>query len=355
MRLRISHLSPLFFSVGSPHPSPHRAAMASITTMKDSLAEVSQTGAFVRTDSEFRATSLPSVEPEDLSSRYHLYVSNACPWAHRALIVRKLKGLEGAVGLSVVHPTWGQTRPDKDEHKGWIFRSEDDASVVPPCGVGSIANAGVIPDVVNQAPDVRALYEIAGAGAANKFTVPILWDKADSTIINNESSEIIRLMNTEFNAVATNPDLDLYPEHLRAEIDAVNEWIYPNINNGEHAAHSNVRARARARAQWTRLADCEVLCLGRFTTQPQPFRNLNHRGLPLRLCQVAGRVRRGGGGPLRRARSSRRDPLEAALPHGRHLHRGRYPPIRDPHSIRRGLRRLLQVQRQVRPRILEHP
>eukprot|EP00620_Florenciella_sp_RCC1587_P021797 CAMPEP_0182556224 /NCGR_PEP_ID=MMETSP1324-20130603/564_1 /TAXON_ID=236786 /ORGANISM="Florenciella sp., Strain RCC1587" /LENGTH=335 /DNA_ID=CAMNT_0024768081 /DNA_START=94 /DNA_END=1101 /DNA_ORIENTATION=- len=200
--------------------------------MKDSLAEVSQTGAFVRTDSEFRATSLPSVEPEDLSSRYHLYVSNACPWAHRALIVRKLKGLEGAVGLSVVHPTWGQTRPDKDEHKGWIFRSEDDASVVPPCGVGSIANAGVIPDVVNQAPDVRALYEIAGAGAANKFTVPILWDKADSTIINNESSEIIRLMNTEFNAVANNPNLDLYPEHLRAEIDAVNEWIYPNINNG---------------------------------------------------------------------------------------------------------------------------
>lgn len=139
--------------------------MASITITKDSLAEVSSTGAFVRTDSEFRATSLPSAEPDVVATRYHLYVSNACPWvsatlragrgrdrataeppsptaptppppptlppithsaiptpshrkAHRALIVRKLKGLEGAVGLSVVHPTWGQTRPEKDEHRG---------------------------------------------------------------------------------------------------------------------------------------------------------------------------------------------------------------------------------------------
>ena len=121
--------------------------------------------------------------PSALSSRYHLYVSNACPWAHRALIVRKLKGLEDAVGVSCVHPTWGRTRPEIDEHYGWIFRTEEDPAVVPPCGVGSIPNDGAIPDDVNQAQDVRALYELSGAGGATKYTVPILWDKEEGTIM----------------------------------------------------------------------------------------------------------------------------------------------------------------------------
>lgn len=103
---------------------------------------------------------------------------------------------------------------------GWIF-PESNTEVL-----------GAEPDPLNGAKSVRELYEIASTNYSGKFTVPILWDKKLKTIVNNESSEIIRMFNTEFNDIAENPILDLYPSELQAQIDETNEWIYPNINNG---------------------------------------------------------------------------------------------------------------------------
>lgn len=139
--------------------------------------------------------------------RYHLYISLACPWAHRTMIVRSLKGLENIISISVVH--WYMA-----EH-GWTFEAGD----------------GVIPDMIN---NVQFLYEIyikAQSDYSGRVTVPILWDKKNKTIVSNESSEIIRMFNSEFDQCGAST-LDLYPEALRQEIDEYNERIYNNINNG---------------------------------------------------------------------------------------------------------------------------
>ena len=172
------------------------------------------------------------------ANRYHLYVSLACPWASRCVAALYLKGLEDIIGLSVTHPTWQRTRPDdaEDTHTGWVFATPEDPPLSNPAGFGSFDARGCIPDPIHAAKSVRDLYEIA-QDTNGKYTVPILWDTKESTIVNNESSEILRILNTGFDEVvgvkATGGvKVDLYPEGLRAEIDAVNEWIYPNINNG---------------------------------------------------------------------------------------------------------------------------
>jgi putative glutathione S-transferase len=189
-------------------------------------------GAFVRTVTTFRDTISQDHEkfkPE--SGRYHLYISYACPWAHRTLITLTLKGLKDHIGVSVVHPTFEKTKPDIDDHIGWVFKSESDPPVIPASGHGSIDCKGCIPDTINNTRNIRELYDLAG-GTSSRYTVPILWDKKEKTIVNNESSEIIRIFNSAFNEIAGNKELDLYPENLRSEIDKINEWVYPNINNG---------------------------------------------------------------------------------------------------------------------------
>ncbi|RHY17168.1 hypothetical protein DYB32_010561 [Aphanomyces invadans] len=143
--------------------------------------------------------------------RYHLYVSLACPWAHRTLIVRVLKGLEDVIGFTSVDYLMG-----KD---GWHFSSPDDT---PGCAL----------DPFNGAKYVRELYLTADPTYSGRFTVPILWDTTTRTIVNNESSEIIRMLNSVFNEFATRPTLDLAPAALLPAIDDVNEWIYHDINNG---------------------------------------------------------------------------------------------------------------------------
>ncbi|EKX48075.1 hypothetical protein GUITHDRAFT_69037 [Guillardia theta CCMP2712] len=170
-----------------------------------------------------------SFPPE--KDRYHLYISYACPWAHRCLILLKMKGLEDAIGVSVVHPTWQRTKPEEDEHIGWMFRDPSDPPVSNLNGHGSFPCTYCIPDTVNNAKSIRELYEIAG-DKEGKYTVPVLWDKKKKTIVSNESSDIILMFNSAFNSIAKNPDLDLYPEDLRKEIDEVNSWIYPRINDG---------------------------------------------------------------------------------------------------------------------------
>lgn len=176
-------------------------------------------GRFVRTSSAFRDWITPdgAGAPQGSRSfpaeagRYHLYVSLACPWAHRTLIVRKLKRLEDAISLSVVDSYMG-----KD---GWWF---SDAP-------------GAIPDFVNDSIYLRDVYLKADQDYTGRVTVPVLWDKHTQTIVNNESAEIIRIFNTAFDRIGGdigNPALDLYPAHLRDEIEVVNDRVYETLNNG---------------------------------------------------------------------------------------------------------------------------
>jgi len=139
--------------------------------------------------------------------RYHLYVSLACPWAHRTLIFRKLKKLEQVIPLSVVNPFYGS--------QGWSFQADED----------------VIPDTVNGFGYLHEVYTSAKTDYSGRVTVPVLWDKQSRTIVNNESAEIIRMMNAEFQAF-TDVKTDYYPVELRSEIDAINARVYSDINNG---------------------------------------------------------------------------------------------------------------------------
>lgn len=177
-------------------------------------------GRFERQPSRFRnwVTADGSAGPDGRggfkaeAGRYHLYVSHACPWAHRTLIARHLKGLEDAVSVDVVHPVMGK--------EGWTFRSGFD---------------GATPDRVNQKQLLYEVYQLAEPNFTGRVTVPVLWDKQTSKIVNNESSEILRMFNAEFEkAGASGPDL--YPEHLREEIDAVNSRVYDTVNNGVYKA-----------------------------------------------------------------------------------------------------------------------
>lgn len=146
-------------------------------------------------------------EPE----RYHLYVSLACPWAHRTLIFRKLKKLEDLIPVSVVHHFMGED--------GWTFLKED----------------GATGDTLYGLDYLHQLYSKADPACSGRVTVPTLWDRQRETIVSNESSEIIRMLNSAFDAWG-DAGLDFYPEALRPEIDAVNEIVYRNVNNGVYRA-----------------------------------------------------------------------------------------------------------------------
>lgn len=166
-------------------------------------------GEFVRRDSQFRArvTADGSSGFPAEAGRYHLYVSTACPWAHRTLIYRRLKGLEEEISISIVDPVV--------VNEGWAFGS----------------GPGCVPDTVNGFHHLHQVYSKAKPDYTGRVSVPVLWDKKTGTIVNNESSEIIRMLGSEFEAFARSHE-DYYPKALRAEIDSVNELVYTNINNG---------------------------------------------------------------------------------------------------------------------------
>ena len=173
-------------------------------------------GAFKRPETSFRnwitadgsagATGTDGFQAEP--GRYHLYICHACPWAHRAMIFRALKGLEDVISVSVVHWIMAEN--------GWNFADGE----------------GVVPDPVIGADYLYQVYQHADSNFSGRITVPVLWDLQRNTIVSNESSEIIRMLNTAFNAYSSHPELDFYPEPLRAEIDEVNERIYHTLNNG---------------------------------------------------------------------------------------------------------------------------
>lgn len=183
--------------------------------------DVSRTkdGHFVRPTTQFRNWVTPDGSPGPSGKggfaaepgRYHLYVSLACPWAHRTLIFRKLKALENVISLSIVSPDML-----KD---GWTFKTSE----------------GSTGDTANGKDKLSEIYLLAEPRYTGRVSVPALWDKKRKTIVNNESSEIIRMFNSAFDAF-TNIRTDFYPEALRPQIDKLNEVIYPNINNGVYRA-----------------------------------------------------------------------------------------------------------------------
>ena len=177
---------------------------------KDQWYDTSKTGGkFVRSKSQFENQIIndENVEFKPESNRYHLYISHACPWAHRALIFRKLKKLEEHISISVVHPLMLD--------KGWTFQEGE----------------GVIPDSILGSKYMHQIYTTAQKDYTGRVTVPVLWDKKKKTIVNNESSQIIRIFNSAFNSLTKNED-DYYPEKIRDQIDEINNDVYHNINNG---------------------------------------------------------------------------------------------------------------------------
>lgn len=179
----------------------------------------SKGGHYIRKASAFRnwVTADGSAGPSGTggfkaeAGRYHLYVSLACPWAHRTLIFRTIKGLEGIISLSVVH--WYMA------DNGWTFAPAD----------------GVIADPENGADYMHQVYTAADPDYSGRVTVPVLWDKKTGTIVSNESSEIIRMLNGAFDGIGAAPG-DYYPSELRGKIDALNDRIYTNVNNGVYKA-----------------------------------------------------------------------------------------------------------------------
>ncbi|BEI81278.1 hypothetical protein CcaverHIS002_0204380 [Cutaneotrichosporon cavernicola] len=186
-------------------------------------------GAYKRQVSSFRHHIEKDGKFPPEKGRYHLYVSYACPWAHRALIVRKLKGLDDFIDFSVVHPHLLEG--------GWHFvpaSMEND----PPAEWGAHSDEtfpGSTIDKLFKFDHLSQVYFKAEPDYTARYTVPVLFDKKDGTIVSNESSEIIRDLTQAFDDLlpaGKAKDLDLYPEELRAEIDALNEWVYDGINNG---------------------------------------------------------------------------------------------------------------------------
>lgn len=192
---------------------------------KDAWVDTSDDGEFERSETAFhdfvRADGSTEFAPE--AGRYHLYVAWACPWAHRTLMVRKLKGLEDAIGVSIVGPFMGED--------GWEFTDD------PAC----------IPDTVNGARYLRDIYKLADDNYTGRVTVPVLWDKKTKTIVNNESLDIIQMLDQEFDALAES-DVTLFPDSMQDEILARIDDFYEPINNGVYKCGFAASQKAYDRA-----------------------------------------------------------------------------------------------------------
>ncbi|EGC32428.1 hypothetical protein DICPUDRAFT_38429 [Dictyostelium purpureum] len=179
----------------------------------DKSLEIDKDGNFVRTNSAFRETvskEHPIYKPE--KDRYHLYVALICPWAHRTLIVRELKGLQDVISVSIVHY-------HLERSTGWKFSTKEGATV----------------DHINGFEYLKQVYLLSNPNYIGKITVPVLFDKKTKTIVNNESSEIIVMLNSAFNEFSKTKEqaeLDLYPVELKDDIDKINDLVYNTVNNG---------------------------------------------------------------------------------------------------------------------------
>ena len=189
--------------------------------LKSSWKTSIKDGEYKRRESQFRhwitADGKAGVSGEEgfraEADRYHLYVSLACPWAHRTLIFRHIKSLENIISVSVVHPDMHQ--------QGWSFKHDDE----------SRSAYGTTGDTLYGSDYLSSRYHESDADYQGNITVPVLWDKKRKCIVNNESAEIIRMLNSAFDSITGN-HLDFYPKNLRPEIEAINELVYHKINNG---------------------------------------------------------------------------------------------------------------------------
>jgi putative glutathione S-transferase len=180
----------------------------------DARESTDEDGTFQRQETSFRdrVRDDPDADFPVEAGRYHLYVSLACPWAHRTLVTRALKGLEDVVSVDVVDPYRGDG--------GWQFTPEKD---------------GCTPDTVNGFDYLREAYKAADSNVTGRVTVPVLWDRETGTIVNNESREIMRMLDVAFDRLATR-EVDLYPAGYRDEVDRILDAIYEPINNGVYRA-----------------------------------------------------------------------------------------------------------------------
>jgi len=180
----------------------------------DAYQSTNEDGEFERSETSFRdwISSDPDARFQPESGRYHLYVCYACPWAHRTLLVRALKGLEDAITVDYVDPFRGEG--------GWQFTPEKE---------------GCTEDSQYGSDYLREIYQKADDDVTGRVTVPVLWDKKEETIVNNESREIMRMLDTEMNEFATR-DVDLYPEGYQDEVDRLIDEVYEPINNGVYRA-----------------------------------------------------------------------------------------------------------------------
>ena len=224
-------------------------------------------GKFVRQDAKWRDRVTADGKPAEgrkrgfkaEPGRYHLYVSLACPWAHRTLIFRKLKKLEEVISVSVVHHYMG-----KD---GWTFLAED----------------GATGDTLYGFDFLHQIYTRADPAYTGRVTVPVLWDKKEETIVSNESAEIIRMLNSAFDEWG-DALLDFYPKPLRGEIDRVNALVYPSINNGVYRAGFATTQEAMKRRSgnsFWRLTNSRIACQGSVisleTGSPRPTGGCSRR------------------------------------------------------------------------------
>lgn len=206
-------------SKGEPMTSPKQPdqrppARTSPDSAKSSTtwqSQIDESGSFDRRPTSFRQSLSGEAQSpfQPQPDRYHLYVSLACPWAHRTLLTRKLKGLEHVISVDVVDTFLAEG--------GWTLSGKE---------------PGATGDRVNGFKSLREAYLQTDPEYSGGVTVPVLWDKSTKQIVNNESSEIIRQFNAEFQALAKHPEIDLYPEAHRERIDELNQWIYSDINNG---------------------------------------------------------------------------------------------------------------------------
>jgi putative glutathione S-transferase len=204
--------------------------------------EQSKSGEFKRQEDAFRdwvrRDGSTPYKPE--RGRYHLYVSFACPWAHRTIILRKLKGLEETIGLTVVDPV-------RDE-RGWAFR--DPSGGTHAVASGKEDNAEVVPpstDPVNGFHFLSEAYRATDPNYRGRVTVPVLWDRQTKRIVSNSDDDLLRMFNSEFDDFATN-HYDFYPPDLRGEIDTINQLVYERVNNGVYRAGFATAQRPYERA-----------------------------------------------------------------------------------------------------------
>lgn len=225
--------------------------MAAPLPGKSTLVDVDEKGAFKRKPTAFRHTIEKGGAFPPAKGRYILYISYACPWASRCAAYRVAKGLEDVIELAVVSPIWAATRPGVDDHEGWMFDP---------------TYPGATPDPLGRFTSIRDVYDLSMQNSGNvfetRFTVPILFDRQTMTIVNNESSEIIRIFNSAFNDLAAKPEVDLSPAALLPAIDAMNERTYEPLCNGVYKcgfAQSQEAYNEAVRDVFTTLDDMEAL------------------------------------------------------------------------------------------------